>query len=98
MPLPLRQLETLEPQLGKATGLLADTGYFSAANVLAVDNLALTPYIAIQRDKHNQPLLQRFEPDAPPDDNASPLDWMRWRLQSKEVRRGVQYTVEENAQ
>lgn len=83
----LNQLQALEPHLGKATGLLSDTGYFSEANVFAVDNLALTPYIAIKRNKHNQPLLQRFQSDAPPpDDEASALEWMRWRLQTKEGR------------
>lgn len=83
----LGQLKNLEPVLGKADGLLADTGYFSGANVSAVDKLQLTPYIAIKRDAHNQPLLERFQPDAPaPDEDATALDWMRWRMQTKEGR------------
>lgn len=83
----LEQLCTLAPVLGKAEGLLADTGYFSEANVLAVDKSKITPYIAIKRDAHNRPLLQRFQPDAPPpDDNATALEWMRWRLQTEEGR------------
>uniref|UniRef100_UPI00248D5E1B transposase n=2 Tax=Parendozoicomonas sp. Alg238-R29 TaxID=2993446 RepID=UPI00248D5E1B len=83
----LRQLRILAPVLGKAEGLLADTGYFSEANVCAVDKEELTPYIAIKRDEHNPPPLQRFQPDPPvPDDDASVLEWMRWRLQTQEGR------------
>ncbi|MGO0308982.1 transposase [Endozoicomonas acroporae] len=50
----LNQLKILEPVLGKAKGLLGDTGYFSASNVLAVDKAGVTPYIAVKRDVHNQ--------------------------------------------
>ncbi len=83
----LGQLHILAPVLGKASGLLADTGYFSEANVSAVDKEELTPYIAIKRDEHNLPPLQRFQPDPPaPDDEASALEWMRWRLQTQEGR------------
>ena len=83
----LKQLRILAPVLGKAEGLLADTGYFSEANVLAVDKEGLTPYIAIKRDEHNQPPLQRFKPDPlTPGDDASALEWMRWRLQTQEGR------------
>lgn len=83
----LGQLRILAPVLGKAEGLLADTGYFSEANVLSVDKEELTPYIAIKRDEHNQPPLQRFQSDPPaPDDDATALEWMRWRLQTQEGR------------
>lgn len=83
----LGQLRILAPVLGKAEGLLADTGYFSEANVLSVDKEKLTPYIAIKRDGHNQPPLKRFQSDPPaPDDDATALEWMRWRLQTQEGR------------
>ena len=83
----LGQLRTLTLVPGKAEGLLADTGYFSEANVSAVDKENLTPYIAIKRDGHNQPPLRRFQPDPPaPDDDASAVEWMRWRLQTQEGR------------
>ena len=49
----LRQLRILAPVFGKAGGLQGDTGYYSEANVIAVDEEQLTPYIAIKRDAHN---------------------------------------------
>ena len=83
----LNQLKILEPVLGKAKGLLGDTGYFSASNVLAVDKAGVTPYIAVKREIHNLPLQERFQADAPePKDDASPLEWMRWRMQTKAGR------------
>lgn len=83
----LNQLKSLEPLLGKAKGLLGDTGYFSASNVLAVDKAGVTPYIAFKREVHNLPLQKRFQADAPePEDNATPLEWMKWRMQTKEGR------------
>ncbi|WP_062261012.1 IS1182 family transposase, partial [Endozoicomonas arenosclerae] len=76
----LAQLKILEPVLGKAAGLLGDSGYFSKANVHAVDKAGLTPYIAISREAHNLPLLKRFQPDDPePDGSASTVEWMQWR-------------------
>lgn len=83
----LNQLKILEPVLGKAKGLLGDTGYFSASNVLAVDKAGVTPYIAVKREVHNLPLLERFQPDAPePDNDATPLERMQWRMQTRDGR------------
>ena len=84
----LAELSTREEALGKAEALLADTGYFSESNVSAVDHYGATPYIAEKRDSHNKPLMERFKSDAPmPEgDDVSPLEWMRWRLQTREGR------------
>ena len=84
----LEELESREEELGKVEAILADTGYFSEGNVFAVDNYGATPYIAEKRDAHNKPLLERFKPDdpMPEGDDVTPLDLMRWRLQTQEGR------------
>ena len=84
----LAALEKLEPELGKAEGLLADAGYFSETNVNAVDDAGIRPYIAMERDAHNRRLQERFKPDAPmPEgDEVTPLLLMCWCLQTKAGR------------
>ena len=84
----LAALAELEPVAGKAEGLVADAGYFSEANVNAVDQAGLQPYIAMRRDAHNQSLKDRFAPDAPrPEgEDVTPLVLMSWCLQTKAGR------------
>jgi hypothetical protein len=56
----LAQLAQRNEALGTPTGLLADTGYFSAANVAAVAAAGITPVIACSRESHNLPLAERL--------------------------------------
>jgi len=56
----LAQLAQQAEVLGKPTGLLADTGYFSAANVNAITAAGITPVMACGRESHNPPLAQRL--------------------------------------
>ena len=49
----------------KPETLLADTGYFSAANVEACEKAGIEPLIAMGRQPHHPPLTERFE-TAPP--------------------------------
>ena len=80
-------LQAQEAILGKADKLLADTGYFSAANVNLLAEHGITPYIAEKRDAHNKDLFERFKDDAPePESGASALEKMRWSLNTKEGR------------
>ncbi len=69
MPL-LNALTALPASLGKATHLLADTGYFSAENVKVFAQQGIEPLIAMKRDVHHLPLFERFavEPVAPGSD------------------------------
>ncbi|MBS8232583.1 MULTISPECIES: hypothetical protein [Marinobacter] len=46
--------------MGKADILLAETGYFSATNVAASEKACMDPFIAIKREKCQQPPLERF--------------------------------------
>ena len=65
---------------GKPECLLADTGYFSAANVAACDKAGIEPLIAMGRQPHHPPLAERFEaaPKAPQD--PTPVEAMAHRL------------------
>jgi transposase len=61
----LDQLQALPVELGKPDNLVADTGYFSAANVNACSARDITPLIALQREQHHPDPLARFtEPAA----------------------------------
>ena len=57
----LDKIEALADELGKPECLLADTGYFSAANVAACEKAGIEPLIAMGRQPHHPPLAERFE-------------------------------------
>jgi hypothetical protein len=83
----LSKLEALPDELGKVTTLLADTGYFSAANVSACAATLIEPLIAMGRQPHYPPLSERFAeaPDAP--ENPTPVEAMAHRLQTPAGRK-----------
>ena len=82
----LAGLDGLPAALGKPAGLLADTGYFSRANVERCEAAGLTPYIAMGREGHNLPLAERHArpPPSPPDADAATR--MAHRLKTPEGR------------
>lgn len=57
----LHMLTALPEALGTVTELIADSGYFSETNVTACEDKEITPYIAIDRQEHNQSLWERFK-------------------------------------
>ena len=69
----LENLATLPERLGKVDALAGDTGYFSEGNVKSCEQEHIKPYIATERDKHNQPLKERFSQPEPLPDNADPV-------------------------
>jgi transposase len=76
----LGKIGALPEQLGKPETLLADTGYFSAANVTACVAANIAPLIATGRQPHHQSLHERFA-DAPPvPENPTPVEAMSHRL------------------
>lgn len=78
----LESLASLPKELGKATELIADSGYFSETNVTASEDQGIVPYVAIDRQHHNQPLEDRFkEPSSLPAD-ADSVAKMKHRLQT----------------
>jgi transposase len=78
----LEQLVHLTPLLGRADALLADAGYFSAANVEAVETAQIMPLISPGREPHHPHWRERFkEPEGDPVDDT-PVGRMRHRLKT----------------
>jgi transposase len=82
----LEQLGALPDELGAIETLLADTGYFSAANVQACVAAEIDPLIAMGRQPHHPPLAERFASAPPPPDNPTPVEAMAHRLKTPEGR------------
>jgi transposase len=80
----LENLATLPHGLCAVTELIADSGYFSEANVAACEAQEITPYIAVNHEHHNQPLWDRFREPLPLPDDADSVTRMKHRLRTKE--------------
>ena len=83
----LERIGALPADLGKPETLLADTGYFSEANVALCAAAQIDPMIAQGRQSHYPPLSERFAkvPSAP--ENPTPLEAMSRRLQTAEGKK-----------
>ncbi|MDH3330605.1 MAG: IS1182 family transposase [Desulfobulbaceae bacterium] len=80
----IEAFEELPGNLGRINTLLADTGYFSESNVNECTGAEITPLISTGRQKHNQPLQERFAwPERLPD-NASSTEVMKHYLKTPE--------------
>jgi transposase len=77
-------LQQLPKALGEAKKLLADTGYFSEANVNLCESNGIIPYIPEGRQSHNEPLHERFANDPPAPEQPNAVEAMRHRLQTRE--------------
>lgn len=78
----LNNLVALPEELGTATELIADSGYFSETNVTACEKKGLTPYIAVDRQSHHQPLMERFAEPPPLPEDADSVTRMKHRLKT----------------
>jgi transposase len=78
----LKILAALPKKLGSATELIADSGYFSEKNVVACQEEKITPYIAVDRQQHNQSLKERFSEPPPPPEDADSVERMKYRLRT----------------
>jgi len=76
----LGKIGALPNHLGKPETLLADSGYFSAANVTACQAANIAPLIAMGRQPHHQCLQERFANAPPAPDNPTPVEAMAHRL------------------
>jgi transposase len=83
----LGKLGALPEELGEVETLLADTGYFSEANVQACVVAEVDPLIAMGRQPHYPPLAERFAPLPPPPDNPTPVEAMAHRLKTPEGKK-----------
>ena len=82
----LDKVQTLPQALGQVTTLLADTGYFSAANVQACESRLIEPMLAMKRESHHIPVLERFAADAPVPESDDPVVKMAHRLSTRKGR------------
>jgi hypothetical protein len=80
-------LKALPDELGKVETLLADNGYFSAANVAACEAAKIVPLIAMGRQSHYPSLEERFAAAPPPPQNPTAVQAMVHRLKTPEGRK-----------
>src|SRR6202522_2656076 len=78
----LEKIEALPEELGEVENLLADSGYFSAANVEACKEAGVEPVIAMGRQPHHPPLSERFAPTPAAPRNLTPVEAMAHRLKT----------------
>lgn len=76
----LDKFQALPGMLGRVESLTADTGYFSAANVNACAAREIEPLLAMGRESHHVPVLERFAADAPAPETDDPVVAMAHRL------------------
>lgn len=82
----LTKLSSLPEALGTVTDLLADTGYFSEANVKACLGDNIQPSLAMARDLHNLSVFDRFAPDGPAPITEDPVALMKHQLKTESGR------------
>lgn len=73
----LEQLDALPVELGKPEHLVADTGYFSEANINACGEQNITPLIAVKREAHHPDPMARFTEPLPLKEGATEAEKMR---------------------
>jgi transposase len=82
----LEGIAALPAALGHVTDVVADSGYFSQANVEACESREISALIATKRDTHNLPLAERFAEPAALAEGADAVARMRHRLQTRAGR------------
>jgi transposase/predicted house-cleaning NTP pyrophosphatase (Maf/HAM1 superfamily) len=83
----LAKLSVLSEALGAVETILADTGYFSAANVTACAAAEIEPLIAMGRQPHYPPLNERGAEPPPAPQSPTPVEAMAHRLKTPEGRK-----------
>ncbi len=77
-------IDAIPAEAGKPKAAALDNGYFSPANIEALQERGIDPYIATGRDSHNKSWQERFasQPMPPPED-ASPMVKMAFKLKTE---------------
>lgn len=78
-------LDALAPQLGQPPAAALDNGYFSDANVHALETRGIEPYIATGREPHHlrwRAFFAREAQPAPPPESASLKEKMAYKLRT----------------
>ena len=82
----LDKVQALPQALGSVSTLLADTGYFSRANVQACLGHEIEPMLSMKRESHHAPVLERFAADASAPETDDPVLKMAHLLGTKTGR------------
>ena len=83
----LAKVAALPDELGEVATMLADNGYFSAANVAACAAAGIDPVIAMGRQPHYPPLAEHCAEPPPPPKDPTPVEAMAHRLKTPEGRK-----------
>jgi hypothetical protein len=83
----LDKIDALPDELGNPETLLADNGYFSAANVAACEAAGIEPLIAMGRQSDHPSLDECFAAPPPAPENPTPVEAMAHRLQTPEGKK-----------
>jgi transposase len=83
----VEKLNALPDELGTVETLLADNGYFSAANVTACAAAAIEPLIAMGRQPHYPTLAERFAAAPPAPEHPTAMQTMAHRLKTPAGRK-----------
>ena len=83
----LEVIAALPEQLGNVEHLLADNGYFSAANVEHCVKAKIEPMLAAGRDGHHPHWEDRFTEPPALGESASAVDRMKYRLKTIQGRK-----------
>jgi transposase len=83
----LAKVAALPEELGDVESMLADNGYFSAANVAACEAAGIEPVIAMGRQPHYPPLAERCAEPPPAPEDPTPVEAMAHRLKTPEGRK-----------
>ena len=78
----LGKIDSLPEELGEAATLLADSGYYSEANVMACEAANIEPLIALGRQPHHPSLAGRFADTPPAPENPTPVEVRAHRLKT----------------
>ncbi len=82
----LEALAQLPEELGTVNELLADNGYFSAANVKRCAEAGIEPLIALGREAHHPGWSERFSEPPPEPPSPDPVERMRQRFRTLKGR------------
>jgi len=78
----LERIDALPAELGQPVNLVADTGYFSEANVRVCGEHNITPLIAVAREAHHPDPLERFTEPPPLQGDTIAVEQMRHLLRT----------------
>jgi hypothetical protein len=82
----LQAIKALPEILGRVQSLIADNGYCGQANVQACAAADIAPLLAIKRESHHIPVMERFSPEALTPETTDPLTRMAHQLGTRAGR------------